>query len=288
VIAQNLHQQIDTESITQIRLTSIIDHIKGNDVIDINDAYATTKSGKKRMIESTVGWFLLVEFDDSSTEWIPLKRLKETNPIEVSEYAVANNLSDEVTFRYWIPFVLKKREQIISSIKRRVLKTKVKFGIDIPNSMAAVRRIDAENGNDVWDTATCKEIMNIKVAFEFLSEGDPIPEGWTRSSGHMIWDLRLHFTRKARWVKDGHRTPDPEWSTFAGVVSRESVRIALTYAVFNNIPVMAGDIMNVYLQAPASEKHYIVCGKEFGPEYEGRIELIIRALYGGKSAGFDF
>ena len=98
----------------------------------------------------------------------------------------------------------------------------------------------------------------------------------------------MDFTRKARWVKDGHRTPDPTTSAYAGVVSRESIRIALTYAALNGIAVKAADIRNAYLQAPSSEKHYIVCGPEFGIENQGRIALIRRALYGGKVAGRDF
>mmetsp|Transcript_27022 Transcript_27022/g.31442 ORF Transcript_27022/g.31442 Transcript_27022/m.31442 type:complete len:84 (+) Transcript_27022:688-939(+) len=40
------------------------------------------------------------------------------------------------------------------------------------------------------------------------------------------------------------------------VVSRESVRIAFTYAALNELPVMAADIRNAYLQARTSEKHY--------------------------------
>ena len=58
----------------------------------------------------------------------------------------------------------------------------------------------------------------------------------------MAFDVKMDFTRKTRWVKDGHRTPEPDQSTFAGVVSRESVRIALTYAALNNIDVNAADI----------------------------------------------
>ena len=70
----------------------------------------------------------------------------------------------------------------------------------------------------------------------------------------------MTLERKARWVKDGHKTPIPEWLTFAGVVSIESVRIAFTYAALNGLPVCAADIQNAYLQAPASEKHYVICG----------------------------
>ena len=98
----------------------------------------------------------------------------------------------------------------------------------------------------------------------------------------------MDFTRKARWVKDGHRTPDPKTSTYAGVVSRESIRIALTYAALHQIDVKCADIKNAYLQAPSSEKHFINCGPEFGLENVGKVALIRRALYGGKAAGRDF
>ena len=128
----------------------------------------------------------------------------------------------------------------------------------------------------------------IHVAFEFYSRGKSAPDDYTRSSGHIIWDEKMDFTRKARWVKNGHLTSDPTTSTFAGVVSRESIRILLTYAALNQLDVWAADIKSAYLQAPTSEKHYIVCGPEFGPDKEGCIAVITRALYGGKSAGSDY
>jgi hypothetical protein len=98
----------------------------------------------------------------------------------------------------------------------------------------------------------------------------------------------MDFTRKARWVLDGHKTANQTGSTYAGVVSRESVQIAFTYAALNGIDVFAADIRNAYLQAPSSQKDYIVCGPEFGIENVGKVALIHRALYGVKSAGKDF
>jgi hypothetical protein len=59
----------------------------------------------------------------------------------------------------------------------------------------------------------------------------------------------MDFTRKARWVLDCHKLPTPEGSTYAGVVSKESVRIALTYAALTGLEVCAADIRNAYLQA---------------------------------------
>jgi hypothetical protein len=85
-----------------------------------------------------------------------------------------------------------------------------------------------------------------------------------------------------RWILQ--EKPD----TYAGVVSRESVRIALTYAALNGLEVCAADIRNAYLQAPSSNKDYIICCPEFGIKHEGKVALIHRALYGGESAGRDF
>ena len=100
--------------------------------------------------------------------------------------------------------------------------------------------------------------------------------------------VNMDFTRKARWVKDGHRTTDPTTSAYVGVVSRESVRVALTYAVLMSLEVMAAGIQNAYLQDTSSKKDYIICGPEFGLENSGKVALIKRALYGGKVAGRDF
>ena len=87
---------------------------------------------------------------------------------------------------------------------------------------------------------------------------------------------------------DGHRYADPVGSTYDGVVSRDSVHIALTYAALNYIDVIASDIQNAYLQAPLSQKHYVICEAEFGLDNVGKVSLIRRDLYGGKYAGRDF
>ena len=84
----------------------------------------------------------------------------------------------------------------------------------------------------------------------------------------------MDFTRKARWDLDGHKMPDPIRSTFAGMVSHESVQIAFTYAALNDLQVFAVDICNAYLQAPSSQKDYVVCGPEFGINNIGKVVLI--------------
>jgi hypothetical protein len=189
-----------------------------------------------------------------------------------------------------VPYTLRKKDlsNIIAAIKSRVKVNTHKYGIEVPRSMAHANKLDDEtNGNTLWIDAWKKEMTNVSIAFEMLPQGEPAPIGYTQSSGHLIWDLKMDFTRKARWVKDGHKTPNPNHSNYAGVVARDSVRIALTYAALNDFDVMAADVQNTYLQAPSSEKHYIVCGDEFREEHIGKVAIIRRALYGGKSAGRD-
>ena len=125
-------------------------------------------------------------------------------------------------------------------------------------------------------------------SFKILEEKELLPVGYKNATGHLVYDVKMNFTRKARWVKDGHRTPDPDSSSYVGVVSREIIRILLTHAALHGTDVMAAGIRNAYLQAPTSEKHYVICGPEFGLEHLGKLALITRALYGGKAAGRDF
>jgi len=130
---------------------------------------------------------------------------------------------------------------------------------------------------------------NLKVAFDILPEGKSLPPGYIKSSGHLVFEVKMTLEQKVRWVKDGYRTRDHENCTYAGVVPRESVCIALTSAALNGLPVCACDIQNAYLQAPAtSEKHCVICGPEFGIEDVGKTAIIVRTLYGGKSAGADY
>ena len=95
-------------------------------------------------------------------------------------------------------------------------------------------------------------MSNIGVAIKILDTGYTPPPGYSKSSGHMIYSVKMYFTRKSRWLKDGHRTPDPESSSYAGVFSRESIRILLTHADLHGVPFMAADVLNAYLQAPTS------------------------------------
>mmetsp|Transcript_2939 Transcript_2939/g.6245 ORF Transcript_2939/g.6245 Transcript_2939/m.6245 type:complete len:166 (-) Transcript_2939:1675-2172(-) len=158
---------------------------------------------------------------------VRLADLKESYPLEVAEFAEARSIADEPAFAWWVPWTLKKRRAILSAVKGMKRKTH-KYGIEIPTSVEHARRLDQQNGDTMWMDALKKEMYNVGIAFEILAQGKRAPPGWKRASGHLVWDVKMDFTRKATWVLDGHRCDNPDGSTYAGVVSRESVRIGLT------------------------------------------------------------
>ena len=82
------------------------------------------------------------------------------------------------------------------------------------------------------------------------------------------------------------KTPPPVM-TYASVVSRETVRIALTIAALNDLQVKASDVQNAYLASPCEEKIWTVLGTEFGQD-AGKKAIIVHALYGLKSSGGPF
>jgi len=291
VIAENIMRRVDHEGYSTALMAGIVDYHRDDSVaIPKSDRWVITKRGGRRLRRSTVGWKLLVQWNDGSETWVPLKDMKESHPVETAEFAKSRGIDDEVAFAYWVPYTLKKRNAIIAAVKYRCRKATHKFGILVPTSVEEAYEFDSQIGPHCtfWRDAIALEMRNVGIAFQILEDGEVVPPGWVKATGHLIFDVKMDMTRKARWVLDGHKTAIPQHSTYAGVVSRESVRIALTYAALNRLDVTAADIRNAYLQAPSSEKHYIICGPEFGIENVGKKALIKRALYGGKSAGRDF
>ena len=99
-----------------------------------------------------------------------------------------------------------------------------KFGICVPKSVAKAKRLNEENGDTLWWEAICKEMKNVRIAFEEF-EGDKIPPGYQEIRCHMIFDIKMgeNFRRKSGMVDDGYRAKAPASLTYSMVVSRDSV-----------------------------------------------------------------
>ena len=118
-----------------------------------------------------------------------LSDLNESHPIACAEYADAQNLQAKPAFHWWVSCVLKKRELIISLVKKRnacYLKQNEKFGIDLPKNVEESNYLDKKNDNTLWTDAIATEMANVKVAFKLLDDGIRAPQNYHFVKCHMI------------------------------------------------------------------------------------------------------
>ena len=122
----------------------------------------------------------------------------------------------------------------------------------MPNPIKHAKQLDLKNGYTLWCDGIAKEKYNLSVLFKILEDNESPSPGWTKSSGHWMFDVKMDFKRKSRWVNYGYRTP-------------------------------------VYLEAPTSKKHFIICDADLhGIDHAGKRFMVVRALYGGKISGIYF
>ena len=223
-----------------------------------------------------------------------LKDVKEASPIELAEYAVANKIDHEPAFAWWVPYVFKKRDRIIAKTKAKYWRTTHKYGVRLPKSAAEALQIDKETGTKFWENALNKEMSKAKVSYEEVVGCTPeevragkVPSltGFQEIECHLIFDVKMDFTRKARFVAGGHMTETPVSICYSSVVSRDSVRLAFLVAALNDLDILSCDIGNAYLNAPCREKIWFKAGIECGKSLQGKVMRLVRALYGLKSSG---
>jgi hypothetical protein len=88
-------------------------HRKDGQVISILDGFTTSKNGNKCPKQTTIGWQLLVEWNNGSSDWTNVKDLKESNPVEIAEHAVANKIVEEPAFKWWVANMLRQKNRIM-------------------------------------------------------------------------------------------------------------------------------------------------------------------------------
>ncbi len=204
---------------------------------------------------------------------------------------MTQGISHKPAFNWWVPHALKKRDRIISLVRKRTthyLKRTHKFGIEVPKTVKEALALDHKNGNTLWVDAIAKEMKKVCIAFNILPDRHLAPIGYQKIPCHMIFDMKMEgFRQKARLVAGGHQTKAPATITYASVVSRETVRLALAIASLNDLKIKVEGVLNAYITTPVKEKVWTILGPEFGHD-AGRSAIIVRALHGLKSAGAAF
>ena len=82
-----------------------------------------------KLHQTSVGWSFLVIMKDGTKSWTPLRVLKESNPVDIAEYVLAQKINNDLAFAWWVPYTLRKRNVVVSSIYSQIKKRTHKYGI---------------------------------------------------------------------------------------------------------------------------------------------------------------
>ena len=92
--------------------------------------------------------------------------------MQVGEYVIACGIQDEPVFAWWDPYVMRKRDVIVSAVKAPIHRTAHKYGIEMPalgrDIVQNARDLDRKNGNTLWMDLLAKEMGNLNIAFQCL------------------------------------------------------------------------------------------------------------------------
>ena len=98
----------------------------------------------------------------------------------------------------------------------------------MPKTVAEALAIDDQTGTDFWRKALGKEMNKVKVAWttadgvspeQARTGKEPSMIGYQEIRCHVIFDVKMDFTCKARFVAGGHTTDTPGSITYSSVVS---------------------------------------------------------------------
>ena len=68
---------------------------------------------------TTRGWEIYILWKYGSTDWIAIKDLKQSYPIELVDFDQLHGINEEVSFEWCIPYEKQKRKAIISKLKSK-------------------------------------------------------------------------------------------------------------------------------------------------------------------------
>jgi hypothetical protein len=148
-VAENVYNMVNANGESEAIFSGIIGHRSTDNAVSKSDRFFTV-GGKKFPRKTTAGWQFNVVFTVESirsTQWITLKELKESHPVQVAEYVTAKGIAKEPAFSWWVPYTLKKLEAIVSAVKSHLKHTSHKYSVEVPRSFDHAKQLDRRNNN---------------------------------------------------------------------------------------------------------------------------------------------
>ena len=131
----------------------------------------------------------------------------------------------------------------------------------LTNNVTESILIDKSNGNTYWKDAIGKDMKKSNISYkpreyctpEEVRKGEVDDmHGYHEIICHVIFDVKMDFTRKDIFVGNGSNTEAPVALTYSSVVSRDIIQLELFIAALNDLGVMA----------PCKEKIWFKAGVE--------------------------
>ena len=235
-------------------------------------------------------WNVKVLWEDNSKTWEPLMIIKKDDPVTVATYAEKNGLLNKEGWKS-LKHIVKNKKVHQQMVNQAKFKSKhyapiYQFGVHIPHNPKEAVQLDEANGDRKWHDAMNKELdlLHEYKTFKDLGKGTTPPSDYKKINVHFIFACKHDLCHRARLVASGHMTPPIAHEAYSGVVSLQSLRIALFLGELNGLKLGVGNVGSAYLEAATNEKVYIVTGPEFG-ELAGCTLIIYKALYGLRTSG---
>ena len=90
-------------------LDKIIYHKRDFIGIGKEDAFTKTNNGMKQSKMTAAGSQLCIQWRDGSTDWVAIKDINQSYPVELEDYVNMMKIDDEPEFAWWVTYVQKKR-----------------------------------------------------------------------------------------------------------------------------------------------------------------------------------
>ena len=99
-----------------------------------------------------------------------MRELNDSNPVELTEYAITAKIGNKPAFKWWIRPTLIRSDRTIKKVKFRYLDKTHKFGIVLPTTVAEALMIDLDTHTNFWARAIEKEMKTVFPAFELNND----------------------------------------------------------------------------------------------------------------------
>ena len=95
-----------------------------------------------------------------------IKDVKESSPIELSDYVVVDQIADDTSFAWWVTYTLNKRNIIISKVKTKYWSKTHKYVVSLTINIIEAMQIDKANLNTYWKDVIDKDIKKAEITYE--------------------------------------------------------------------------------------------------------------------------